>query len=163
MFDECRNYLVSRLQDAGVRSRVITSNKRLKTCQDIRFAAVLFQNESFEFNGSKSKFEKSGTQIKRMKKYDRETSYTVMIGGGEPEEAEKIYQDFLAGLDEGITVDGNYVPLIVEDAEWLDGEDTILRSKLIVSVNIRFNGGIYKDTVLQKLGQVEISVDKGRR
>ena len=65
-------------------------------------------------------------------------------------------EEFVALLDRGIMVDGNFVPIEVEGAEWVDGEDALLKAQVAVRVTVTFNGGIYKDTDFGPLTHVEI-------
>ena len=53
---------------------------------------------------------------------------------------------FLASLDRGLEVDGNFVPLVVDGVEWDTEEDHPLKAEVAVRVSITFQGGVYRDT-----------------
>lgn len=48
-------------------------------------------------------------------------------------------------------MDGNFVPIEVEGADWVDKDDSILKAQVAVQVSITFQGGVYKDTDLRKV------------
>ncbi|WP_286174735.1 hypothetical protein [Harryflintia acetispora] len=96
--------------------------------------------------------------------FERELTFEVIIGEYEQERAEEIVERFISLLDRGFYIDGNFVYLEVEEADWVDQDDSILNAKIAVKLGIRFVGGVYRDTKLydaDKLGldiQVERSV-----
>ena len=55
---------------------------------------------------------------------------------------------FLSSLDRGIYVNGDFVPIEVEGADWVDKDDSILKAQVAVQIKIRFDGGVYRDTDL---------------
>ncbi|TCL43219.1 SON protein [Harryflintia acetispora] len=165
MFLQCRQYLIDKLTEAGVRPPVVTSQKRLRTSQDSHIGAVLFESETYARSGQKRRYQtESGDQQRRRKVFDRELTFDVVIGEYEQEKAEEIVERFISLLDRGLYIDGNYVYLEVEEADWVDQDDSILKAKIAVQVTIKFVGGVYRDTKLydaDKLGldiQVERSV-----
>lgn len=115
--------------------------------QESHVGAVIFQSESISRNGSKTRYkDQEGAQKKRRRIFDRDLSFGVTIGDYTDEAVETIYSAFLASLDEGIYVDGNYVPVEVSAADWVDSDDSILRAKVAMQVIVTFHGGSYQDT-----------------
>ena len=88
----------------------------------------------------------------------------MIIGDYTEDAAEAMFERFLSGLGSGIMVDGNFVPLEVEGADWVDSDDSILKAKVAVQIKVRFDGGIYRDTDFAKLTELEVeSVTKNNR
>lgn len=51
---------------------------------------------------------------------ERTTTFGVIIGGYTDDEVEEIFDRFVASLDRGIYIDGNFVPIEIEGADWVD-------------------------------------------
>ena len=118
---------------------------------------MLFDSETFARNGSKTRYsDQTGAQKKRRKVFDRALSFTVLIGDYTDDAVEDMLEEFIANLGRGIMVGGNFVPLEVEGADWIDSDDSILKAKVAVQVRVRFDGGIYKDTDFVKVSELEI-------
>ncbi|CAH8248798.1 hypothetical protein WJ0W_006768 [Paenibacillus melissococcoides] len=97
---------------------------------------------------------------KRRKMFERETTFVVVIGEYSQEQADAIFEAFLALLDPGILIDGNYTALEVEEADWVDKEDSILQAKIAVQLKVTFRGGVYKDTDFAKVNYHVRSIEK---
>lgn len=164
MFTECRNYLIQKLKDAGIKTKPYTSMKKLKASIEPHIGAVLFEGENFSRSGVKTIFrDQAGAQHKRRKVFSRETAFSVVIGDSDPDRTEQIFEAFLTILDTGIDIDGNYTSIEIEEAEWVDDEDSILKAKVAVNVKVKFTGGVYKDTDFAKLTQIEVkTVNMGK-
>jgi hypothetical protein len=164
MFTECREHLSKCLKDAGVKSKIFISMKKLKLSQDAHVGAVLFEEETFDRSGAKKLYQdQTGAQYKRRKLFSRETTFSVIIGDPDPECTEEIFEKFLILLGKGIEIKGNYTAINVLEAEWVDDEDSILKSKAAVNVKIKFDGGIYKDTDFAKIKDIIVdSVIQGK-
>lgn len=157
MYAESKQYLIQKLKEAGLKSNPYTSEKALEKSQESHIGAVLFEDESFLRNGSKTLYkDQEGTQKKRRKIFDRTLTFTVVLGDYSDEAVEGMFEKFLASLDKGIYVNGDYVPLEVEGADWVDKDDSILKAKVAVQVKVSFSGGVYKDTDFAKLSELEI-------
>lgn len=147
MFAQCKEYLVLKLKEAGLKTQPYTSLKKLRNTQESHIGAVLFDEESFTRNGSKTIFrDERGDRKKRRKVFDRNLTFDVIIGGYTQDEAEGLFESFLICLDKGLMIKGNYVHVEPETAEWVDEEDSILKAKVAVQLKVKFEGGIYKDT-----------------
>lgn len=163
MLTECRKVLIENLQHAGFkRGQIYTSKKKLSICNESRVAAVLFESDDIAVHRSKRIYVLEGEKHKRRKKYDREVSFNVVIGEYELEKVEDIYNHFLEELQEGIYVSGNYVEIVPQKAEWFEDEDTILKSKCAVQLNVVFKGGVYKDSGFTQVSEFDIAVEKER-
>ncbi|ADY56893.1 hypothetical protein Sgly_2614 [Syntrophobotulus glycolicus DSM 8271] len=164
MFTECREHLIEKLKGAGIRSKPYTSMKKLRASQEAHIGAVLFEEETFDRSGAKKLYsDQTGAQHKRRKVFSRETTFSVIIGDPDPKKTEEFFEAFLRALDKGIYIDGNYTPIEVVEAEWVDEDDSILKARVAVNVKVKFMGGVYKDTDFAKLTDVEVeSVIKGK-
>ncbi len=164
MYSQCKQYLLDKLKGAGLLSNPYTSMKALEKSQESHIGAVLFENEAYLRNGSKTRYsDQTGATVKRRKAFDRNLTFTVTIGDYTDDKVEEILTGFLANLDKGLYIDGNFTPLEVEGADWVDKDDSILKAKVAVQVKITFYGGVYKDTTFAKLKEIEVeSINKGK-
>lgn len=157
-FTTCRDYLINKLTVSGIKTRPYTTMKKLSASYEAHIGAVLFATETFDRSGAKKSYtDQTGGRHKRLKVFSRESTFDVIIGDADPDKVESIFETFMTGLDRGIYIDGNYVYIEPGEAEWADDEDSILKSKMAVKVGIRFIGGIYKDSDLGKLTDIEIA------
>ncbi|MPM49960.1 hypothetical protein SDC9_96694 [bioreactor metagenome] len=164
MYAEAKNYLLEKIKETGLKTKPYTTRKALERSQDSHIGAVLFENENFARNGSKKLYsDQTGAQKKRRKVFDRTLAFVVIIGDYTDEAVEIRLESLLSSLDRGIMVAGNYVPIEVEAADWVDEDDSILKAKVAVQVKIRFDGGIYKDTDIGKLSNIEIESVEHRK
>lgn len=157
MYAESKQYLIQKLKEAGLRSNPYTSEKTLEKSQESHVGAVLFESETILRNGSKTLYkDQQGAQKKRRKVFDRSLTFTVVLGDYSDEAVEGMFEKLLACLDKGIYVNGNFVPIEVGDADWVNKDDSILKAKVAVQVKISFAGGVYKDTNFAKLSDIEV-------
>lgn len=162
LYTESRQYLLQKLKEAGLKSNPYTTVKALKKSMESHVGAVLFEQEVYTRNGSKRQFrDQEGARHKRRKILDRDVTFEVILGDYTDEAVESMLEAFLRSLDDGIYVDGNYVPIVVDEAQWKDEDDTVLRAKVAVNVSITFQGGVYRDTDFAPVTAVEVvSVEK---
>lgn len=157
LYTQAKQYLLDKLQEAGLKSRPYTTQKSLEKSQESHIGAVLFDRETYARNGSKKRFtNEDGEKHKRRKVFDRALTFTVTIGDYTDDAVEIMFERFIAALDSGIYVEGNYVPIEVEGADWVDRDDSILKAQVAVQVRITFQGGVYRDTDFGPLTHVEI-------
>ncbi|WP_312938880.1 SON protein [Oscillibacter sp.] len=157
MYAESKRYLLDKLKAAGLKSNPYTSEKALEKSLESHIGAVLFESEGILRNGSKTYFkDEEGARKKRRKIFDRKLMFNVIIGDYSDEAVETLFEAFLCSLNKGIYIRGNYVPITVEDAAWVDKDDTLLKSKVAVQINISFDGGLYKDTDFTKISALEV-------
>lgn len=158
LYTDSKRYLVAKLKAAGVKTNIYTTQKSFDKSQESHIGAVLFDREAYVRNGSKKRFrDEEGAKHKRRKVFDRDLSYAVTIGGYTDEEVEGILEAFLSNLDDGIYVDGNFVPIEPEGAVWFDTEDRLLKAQVAVQLNVIFHGGVYRDTGFGQLRRVELA------
>lgn len=161
MFLECRDYLIEKLKEAGIKTKPITSMKKLKASMEPHVGAVLFEDETLNRNGAKRIYSDQTGAHKRRKVFNRDIFFSVIIGDADHLKTEEIYEAFLGTIDKGLYIQGNFTPIEVEEAEWADDEDSILKAKVAVNAKVKFIGGVYKDTDMTKLSSIEIeSVEK---
>lgn len=156
-----REYLIQQLKDAGIHGKIHESMKSLKNCNEIHLGAVLRVGEEITRSGSKKRYtDQEGHRIQREKLYRRVTTLHVTIGDKNEERVEDILDKFLAGLHKGFAVDGNWVDIEIGTLEWMEGEDSILKSKVVVEFDITLTGGIYTDIELVEAGIGDVRAQK---
>ena len=110
LYTESKQYLIDKLKAAGIKSKPFTTEKALEKSQESHIGAGLFERETFTRNGSKKRYrDEEGTLHKRRKIMERATTFGVIIGGYTDNEVEEIFDRFVASLDRGIYIDGNFV------------------------------------------------------
>jgi hypothetical protein len=161
MIGKYKDYLIEKLKDAGIKSRIYTSSKEMKISNESHIGAVLFEGEKFDKDGSKKIYtNESELKVKRVKKYKRITKFSVTIGEYCQEKCEEIFNRFLDDLDFGIDDEnGNYIEIELLDSDWVEQKDSILKSKVAVQILIQFIGGIYKDIEFEKIKEVDIKTE----
>ena len=158
LYAESKAYLLAKLKEAGVKSKPYTAMKRLEKSQESHVSAVIFDKEAIARNGSKKIYrDQQGAQKKRRKVFNRNLTFTVTIGDYTDDAVEAMFEKFLASLDRGIYVNGDFAPVEVEGADWVNKDDSILKAQVAVQVAITFQGGLYKDTDFGPLTHVEIT------
>ena len=163
-FTTCRDYLIDKLRASGINTKPYTTMKRLSASYEAHVGAVLFSKETFDRSGAKKSYtDQEGARHKRLKVFNREATFDVIIGDADADKVEVIFEKFMTGLDRGIYLDGNYIYIDPGEAEWADDEDSILKSKMAVKIGIKFTGGIYKDTDLGSISGIEIADISGRK
>lgn len=152
LYTEATAYLLQKLKDAGLKTKPYTTMKSLSRTMESHVGAVLPGTEAITRNGSKTIYtDQEGAQHKRRKLFDRTVTLQVILGDYNAENVEAMLDSFLAGLDRGIAVDGNFVPLAVDSVEWDTEEDHPLKAEVAVRVSITFQGGVYRDTDLHRV------------
>lgn len=142
-----KEYLVQALKKAGIKARIHESLKTLESSGEIQTAGVIRYDDAFTRSGSKKTYaDQEGLKHKRTKIWDRETKLKVIIGEATDEKCEEIFDRFLLALERGIWINGSYTPIEVGEVDWIDGKDSILRSRIAVEAVITFKGGVYRDT-----------------
>ncbi|MCI9121151.1 MAG: SON protein [Oscillibacter sp.] len=158
LYTEAKRYLLAKLKAAGLKSKPYTTQKSLEKSLESHIGAVIFERESYARNGSKKRFrDEEGAKHKRRRIFDRDVTFVVTIGDYTDEAVESMLEQFVSSLDAGFLVDGNFVPVVVEGADWVDKDDSILKAQVAVQVSITFRGGIYRDTDFGPLSRVELT------
>lgn len=151
MISECKQFLIEELKKAGIKSQIHVAEKTLKISSESHIGAVLFQGDNFTRNGSKRQIETESGKVLRVKRLDRDIRFSVIIGDYNEDAVERTFDTFISNLPDGIDVMGNYVEIEISDADWVPKEDSVLKSKLSVQIQITFKGGVYSDRILTKL------------
>ncbi len=153
-----RDFLVQKLKDAGIHGKIHESMKSLKNCNEVHVGAVLRTGEGFTRSGSKKKFtNQQGQRKQRNKLFERTTELHIVIGDSNETKVEEILTEFLKGISKGFAVDGNWVDIEIGKADWVEENDSILKSKIAVEFDVTLTGGIYVDTdvIAGKVGNIE--------
>lgn len=156
MIAVCRDYLIQKLKSAGIKSKVCTSMKDLKSYTDSHVGAVIPDGDSFNRSFNKKTYQDSTGKHKRRKVFDRESAFLVVIGDQDHIKASETFDRFMTSLDPGIMIDGNYTEIIVPEAEWVDKDDSILKVQIAAQIHVKFIGGIYRDTDYAKVSNYEV-------
>lgn len=159
-----RDYLIDTLKISGIKSQVYTNMKQLNQANAVHLGAVLRNGETFTRSGSKRKYiDQEEHQKRRFKLWDRSTSLLVVIADTSEEKVEEILENFLRNLKKGISVEGNWVDIVVGDMDWVEEGDSILKAKAAVQFDITFEGGIYEDKDIKTMEIGTCRVSKGER
>lgn len=157
MITECRDYLIQHLKDAGIKTKVCTSMKDLKVFSDPLVGAVIPDGETFLRAYKKKIYHANdGSKHKREQKFERELTFLVVIGGKDYPQASDIFNRFMADLDTGIVIDGNYTEILPSEADWVDKDDSILKSQIAAQLQVKFMGGIYRDTNFAPVNKYQV-------
>lgn len=159
MFTECRKKIKGCLEETTGKT-AYTSRKKLRLANESRVIAVLFEADELERDNSKRIYTDTGGRHKRRKKYKRRMAFTAVIGDYTIEDVEETFDNFMELLPDGLYVNGNYVSIEAQSADWLDDEDSILKAKCAVQVKIVCDGGIYTESGYRKVSDVEITAGK---
>ncbi|MEG1931294.1 MAG: SON protein [Anaerovorax sp.] len=163
MYQECNQYLIKKLEIAGITRPVHLNQKTLENDNESHKAAVISESDEFTRNVEKVIYrDQLGKKHKRTKIFDRKVTFIVTIGEYKAETCEAIFEKFVTGLDEGIYINGNYVTMELMPANWFDEEDKIMKSNIAVIFKVSFSGGIYKDTDYLKVG-IDVSAPEMER
>lgn len=152
-----RDFLVQKLKDAGIHGKIHESLKSLKNCNEVHVGAVLRTGEDFTRSGSKKKYtDQQGHRKQRNKLFKRITELHVVIADTDEAKVEEILTKFLKGISKGLEVDGNWGDIEIGKADWVEGDDSILKSKIAVEFDVTLTGGIYTDTdvIGAKIGNI---------
>lgn len=153
-----RDFIVQALKDAGIHGKIHESMKSLKNCSETHVGAVLRTGERFVRSGSKKRYtDQEGQRKQRNKLFERTTELHVVIADSSEEKVEEILTSFLKIIGKGLPIDGNWTGLEIGEADWVEGDDSILKSKIAVEFDITLTGGVYTDTdvVTPGLGSIK--------
>ncbi len=156
-----KEFLIRLLKEAGVKSAVYTSMKKLKAANEMHLGAVLVSGESFiRSRHRKAYTDHEGKRKNRHRIWERVTEMKVVIADADEEHCEDILGQFLTMVPKGINVDGNWVSIEVGKADWVEEGDSILRAKIAVEVAVTFGGGLYKDEDMGQMNTGSIQAEK---
>lgn len=157
-----RDFLVQAMKDAGVRGKIHDSMKSMKNCNETHLGAVIRVRENFERSGSRKKYtDQEGQRKQRRKLFARVTTLHVVIADSDEEKVEKILTELLKNISKGLHVGDNWVDIKIGDADWVEGDDSILKSKIAVEFDVTLTGGVYVDTDIKpvEIGNIDVTTD----
>ena len=158
-----RDFLVQKLKNAGIHGTIHGSMKSLKNCNEVHVGAVLRTGEGFKRSGSKKRYtDQQGQRKQRNKLFERTTKLHVIIGDADEAKVEEMLTEFLKDISKGLEVDGNWVDIEIGEADWVEKDDSILKSKIAVEFDVTLRGGIYIDTEVAtaKMGSIKTAGDR---
>ncbi len=164
MILECNKYLKEKLKAAGIKTPVIETQKKLKECNERHLGAVFPDKEEIVKSGQIESYTyEHGKKQKRTKKFTRTLYFIVVIGEYSLEKCSEIYENFLSAIDYGLYINNNWTEMTIEEIDWVDKEDSILKSDITVQMLVKFEGGVYKDTGFKAIGleNVEVEIENG--
>lgn len=95
----------------------------------------------------------------RRKYFNMTTHYNVVIADQNEAMLETIVEAFLVNLGKGYDDgDGNWVGVEAGDVDWVDEEDSVLKSKLAVEIPVTFTYGIYRDSKAERLPDLKVDL-----
>lgn len=162
MIVKFKEYLESKLKESGYKGKIYTTLKELSIAQAPNVAGILFQKEKFEKNRSKNIVTLANdSKVVRIKTLDRFTWLSVVIGDISEENIEQIFSVFLANLDTEIDdANQNYVDIEVGESDWIEKDDSVLKSKIAVQVLIKFTSCIYKDKPMIAINEIQVQEER---
>lgn len=156
-----KNYLTDILKMSGVKSHVYGSMKKLRAAAELHLAAVLPVKESFVRAKQKTRYQDDdGNSIIRKKLFDRKTVIRVIIADTTDEKVDEILTEFMKNIGTGCIDDKNFVGMEIENVDWVDEQDSILKAKCAVQFDVVCTAGIYKDTATKKAVLGDISAER---
>ena len=154
-----RDYLAAKLKEAGVKSAIYTSMKKLRMTSETHLGAVLHNGDTFERRNSRKRYEDgTGKKMVRVTRIFRTSSFNVVISDAEAARCEEIFKKFLLCIGDGVYVDGNWVDLEIGKAEWIEKDDSVLKANIAVQVEILFkHQRLYEDIPVKQVNLRDIT------
>lgn len=142
-----REYLIEKLKEAGIKSQVYTSMKKLKMAGEMHLGAILHNGDTFERTRKKRIFiAGTGEKMCRTTYLLRNSSFSVVISDPDELKCEEILNTFLDLIGKGLYVDENWIEIELGEADWVEKDDSILKAKIAVQIELTFRGiRTYKD------------------
>lgn len=156
MVIECRDYLVQKLKESGIKTKIHTAMKTLQNSNESHVGAVLFQDESLKRLDEKTIVLKSGERKRATKLMQREIKFNVIIGEYQPEKAEAIYETFLQGLGKQLETENGIIDIEPVRCDWVSAEDSILQAKIAANLEVVMTGTMIKESQMLKIKEIEI-------
>lgn len=156
-----KDFLIRLLKEAGIKSAVYTSMKKLKAANEMHLGAVLVSGDSFTRSKHRKAYtDHEGVRKSRHRIWERDTEMKVVIADSDEGHCEDILEQFLLLVPKGIYVDGNWISIEVGKADWVEEGDSILRAKVAVEIPVTFGGGLYKDEDVGRMKAGSIQAEK---
>lgn len=143
-----KEYLVDILRKSGITGTIYESLKQMSEDDGTFYAGILRGSDKPARAKSKRTYENGTVTMSRLKLYDMETVYTVVIAEYDEEHLEVHVENFLKNLGKGYDDGkGNWVGVEAGEVDWVDEKDSILKAKLAVEIPVTFTYGLYKEDV----------------
>lgn len=161
MIVECRSYLENKLKEAGIKTNIFKEQKKLKSNQEQHTAAVLIEKEEIEKSGKIKIYidELTPKKQKRIEKFSRVVYFIVIIGDYDLTACATTYERFISLLEKGLYINGNWTEMSIEEIDWVDEDDSILKSKITVQMLFKFEGGIFEDTEFKLINLENVTAE----
>lgn len=156
MVIECRDYLIQKLKESGIKTNIHTAMKTLKNSSESHVGAVLFQDESLKRLDEKTIIIKGGKRKRATKLMQREIRFNVIIGEYQPEKAETIYEAFLQKLGKQLETQNGTIDIEPVRCDWVSAEDSILQAKIAANLEVVMTGTMIKESQMLKIKEIEI-------
>lgn len=158
-----KKYLEDLLRASGITGTIYESLKKMSEDEGSYYAGILRGSDKPVRAKSRRTYDNGAVTMNRVKLYDMETVYTVVIAEYDEEHLEEHLETFFKtiskGYDDG---NGNWVGVEAGEVDWVDEKDSILKAKIAVEIPVTFTYGIYKDDVpvSHMTGTPEIAMEK---
>lgn len=142
----CSEYFKNLLKNSGLKI-VYDTLKKIAVSTTDSFGAVLPTGEDLEKSTKKYNYiDENGNIIKRREKFNRKINFQILISESNISKIEKIFTKFMSEIDEFVKLENGELALIeVGKVEYIDKNDTILKSEITLQVDILVTEKIYKD------------------
>ena len=152
-----KEYLTGCLQAAGEKGRIYDSMKDLKHAQGVHYAAILRTKDEIERAKRTRYHTDGGVEMIRKKRIQMETTYNVVIASQDEDTAAGILNGFLLALGKGFDDgDSNWVDVEAPLTDWVDEEDSVLKAKVAVQVQVIFRYGLYTEEAAGSIPESEV-------
>lgn len=151
MVELYQDYIEKLLKESGMK-KVCKTMKELELFSNPHVSAVIIDKDAFEVKDKRKVYDNNGNTVKRVRKYERNTTLNVVIGEYETVKCDDYFAKFLSLIDKGIyDNDGNFISIELGEADWVSSKDSILKSTIAVQIPVIFHGGIYKEHEYKKV------------
>lgn len=155
-----REYLINLLRASGITGTIYESLKKMSEDEGSYYAGILRGSDKPVRAKSKKLYNNGTVTMNRIKLYDMETVYTVVIAEYDEEHLEEHLEAFLGSISKGYDDgNGNWIGVEAGDVDWVDEKDSILKAKIAIEIPVTFTYGIYKDVPASRMvGRPDIEV-----
>jgi hypothetical protein len=163
MIAYCRNYLVTALQNIGLDAKTIyTRQEDFDRFKGARFALVEPGIEQLVYDNTRVAQKDDATaniRTIRYRLYKSELPIFIVLTGKNLDDAETLRQSFLKTLDRRfLDPDGNAIILEAVETKTLY-EASIQNPREGYQIQINFEGGVYRDTLINLLTGATITTE----
>lgn len=148
-----KRFLEEALQNGGLKGRIYGSLHELKRAQGTHYGGILRVSDKPTRSVRKKKYtDQTGTAKLRRRLYDVITTYNVVIADSTEEGAENVLEGFLASLAKGYYDEQeNWLKVTPVATDWVDEDDSAIKTKVAVQVEVTFEYGIYREDGMDQM------------